>query len=195
MKRVRRLGAADHELSAWRRWMKALARARSRYYRQTDSDPLAVSEAAAVGLMLSAAGASGLIGLLEYPTEKRTNDERGWCYGRCDLWLTALRHEDGNGWAFEVKHQKLTARSSAAMVMRPFRAAWRDAGALSPLEGSKRIACTIYSSREELPLDSPAARTLRRLVGFSHVAWRLSDDDLPPVYILLRLRRRGRNRS
>jgi hypothetical protein len=152
--------------------MRAIARDRARYYRLTGSDALAISEAAAVGLTLSAAGASGLVGLLEYPTDKRADTESGWCYGRCDLWVTALQHEDDAGWAFEVKHQKITSRSSAAMLTRPYKAAWRDAGALHPHEGSKRIACTIYSSRTWLEPDCEALRTLRRLAERSYCAWR-----------------------
>lgn len=189
--RVLRLGCSDHEYPAWRRWMRNVAAVRARYHGKTGLDPLAVSEASAVGLLLSAAGASGLLGLLEYPTDKRAANERGWCYGRCDLWVTALRHADHEGWAFEVKHQKLTSKSTAEMLTRPYRAAWHDAGALLPSEGSKRIACVVYSTKSDLDPGCVAMRTLDRLAAQSHVAWRLSGENLPPAFILFRLRKRG----
>lgn len=189
--KVRRLGPADHEYPAWRRWMRSVALARAKYHKHTGSDPFAISEAATVGLLLTAAGASGLVGLLEYPTDKRAANENGWCYGRCDLWLTALRHEDDEGWAFEVKHQKLTSRSTRQMLQRPFQAAWLDAGRLFPFEGSKRIACTIFSMDQDLEAACEAMVTLRRLASKSDVAWRLTGDNLPPVFVLLRIRQKG----
>lgn len=189
--RVHRLGRAEPELPAWRRWMRAVALARAHYHRHTGSDPLAISEAASVGLMLTAAGASKLVGLQEYPTDKRAANEDGWCYGRCDLWLTALRHEDDAGWAFEVKHRKITARSTRLALERPFQAAWSDAGRLFPSEGSKRIACIVYSLSSDLDADCEAMTTLKRLVLKSDVAWQLSGDGLPPAYVLLRVRQRG----
>jgi len=191
MYKVRRLGAAEHEYPAWRRWMRSVGLARAQYHRHTASDPLAISEAATVGLLLTAAGASGLVGLQEYPTDKRAANEYGWCYGRCDLWLTALRHQDDKGWAFEVKHQKITSRSTRQMLERPFQAAWSDAGRLFPFEGSKRIACTIFALNQDLDELCEAMTTLKRLVSKSDVAWRLTGESLPPVFVLFRIRQRG----
>lgn len=171
--------------------MRAIGTARERYYTLMASDPLAVSEAATVGLMLSAAGQANLIGLLEYPTKKRAA-ARGWCYGRCDLWLLAPRHSDTEGWAFEVKHRRLTSRSAPKMLTSPVRAAWKDAGALDVGEASMRVACTVFYSQSELAAGCDARTTLERLASKSDWAWRISHDrHLPPVYFLFRRRRRG----
>lgn len=191
MPNVRRLGGAEHEYPAWRRWMRAIGTTRERYYILTGRDPLAISEATTVGLMLSAAGQANLIGLLEYPTKKRAA-VLGWCYGRCDLWLLAPRHSDTEGWAFEVKHRRLTSRSTPTMLTSPVRAAWKDAGALDVAEASMRLACTVFYSQSELAAGSDARTTLERLASRSDWAWRISHDrDLPPVYFLFRRRCRG----
>ena len=190
MPNVWRSGGAEHEYPTWRRWMCAIGTTRERCYTFTGSDPLAVSEAATVGLMLSAAGQANLIGLLEYPTEKRAA-VRGWCYGRCDLWLLAPHHSDTEGWAFEVKHRRLTSRSTPRMLTSLVRAAWKDSGALNVAEASMRIACTVFYSQSELAAGSNARKTLDRLASKSDWAWRISHErNLPPVHFLFR-RRRG----
>lgn len=172
--------------------MRAIGALRESYFRRVGSDPIAVSEAATVGLMLSAAGDAGLIGLLEYPTEKRTSGPQKWCYGRCDLWLLAPRHMDTDGWAIEVKHRRITPRSTRRVFIDPFKAAWRDAGMLHVHEASMRLACIVFYSEREIAPDCPAAETLRRLTGTCDWAWRISHDrDLMPAYVLLKRRRRG----
>ncbi len=192
MPSVRRLGNGPEEYPAWRRWMRAIGAMREDYYNRVGSDPLAISEAATVGLMLTAAGKAGLIGLLEYPTEKRPDREKGWCYGRCDLWVLAPRHTDIDGWAFEVKHRRLTARSTKRMLVDSFRAAWTDAGKLDVAEASMRLACTVFYSEHEIDLETSAGQTLTGLAERSDWAWRISHDgDLPSVYFLFKQRRRG----
>ena len=194
MARVRQLSDGLPEYPVWRRWMQAIGGMRETYHRRRDSDPLAISEATTVGLMLSAAGQAGLIGLLEYPTEKAAG-EKGWCYGRCDLWLVAPRHADQEGWAFEVKHRRITPRSTARVLVEPFRAAWRDAGALDVAEASMRLACTVLYSDQKIDAGTAAGRTLRKLAGMSDWSWRISHDGgLPPCYVFLK-RRRRRNRG
>ncbi len=191
---VRKLHQGDDEYAAWRRWMREIGRARERYYFKTEVDPVATSEPATVGLMLSAAGAAGLIGLLEYPTRKRTAEGGDWCYGRCDLWLLSPRHEDDMGWAFEVKRRKITSRSRQQLLANSFRAAWRDAGTLDVSEGSKRLACAIFYSDKEVDDGTECARTLKKLSTMSDWAWRISHQgDLAPLYIFLKQRRRGRS--
>jgi hypothetical protein len=192
MARVRKLHSGTDEYPAWRRWMRAIGASRERYHLKTGADPIATGEPATVGLMLSAAGAAGLIGLLEYPTQKRTAQGGDWKYGRCDLWLTASRHEDKLGWAFEVKRRRITSHSPRHMLVDPFRAAWRDAGVLDVSEGSMRLACTVLYSERLIDPDSECATTLRRLAGMANWGWRIShDSELSPVYIFLKHRRRG----
>lgn len=192
MPRVTRIGNGPKEYPAWRKWMRAIGEMRERYYSRVGDDPLAMSEAASVGLLLSAAGEAGLIGMLEYPTEKRTSGPRKWCYGRCDLWLLAPRHADEDGWAIEVKHRRITPRSTRRVLVDPYKAAWKDAGKLDVTEASMRLACVIYYSDREITAESLARRTLLRLAGRCDWAWRISHGDhLYPVYILLRQRRRG----
>lgn len=172
--------------------MRAIGSMRERYYRCVGVDPLAVSEAASVGLMLSAAGEAGLVGMLEYPTEKRTGGPRKWCYGRCDLWLLAPRHVDADGWAIEVKHRRITPRSTRRVLIDPFKAAWKDAGKLDVTEGSMRLACIVYYSEREIAADSQVNATLLRVARSCDWAWRISHSrHLHPVYVLLKRRRRG----
>lgn len=118
MAKVRRIGRGPKEYRAWRRWMRAIGALRERYYHYVGDDPLAVSEAATVGLMLSAAGEAGLIGMLEYPTEKRTGGPRRWCYGRCDLWLLAPRHADEYGWASTMRSSSGSPTSRCSRATR-----------------------------------------------------------------------------
>lgn len=192
MARVRRMGPPSDEYAAWRRWLRAIGAMRERYFRSVGRDPLAISEAATVGLMLSAAGKAGLIGLLEYPTEKRTSKPKGWCYGRCDLWLLAPLHDDQDGWAFEVKHRRITPRSPKSLLVGTFRAAWKDAGKLDVREASIRLACTIFYSECEIAAESVAGGTIRRLARMSDWSWRIShEQDLQPVYVFVKRRRRG----
>lgn len=192
MARVRLLKPSAHEYAAWRRWMRAIGAMRERYFRVMRSDPLAISEAASVGLMLSAAGKAGLIGLLEYPTQKRVNRPEEWCYGRCDLWLMAPLHNDRDGWAFEVKHRRITPRSPRRLLVDTFRAAWKDAGKLDVWEASMRLACTVFYSEREIGGDSAVGTTIRRLAQMSDWSWRISHaHDLQPVYIFVKRRRRG----
>jgi hypothetical protein len=173
--------------------MRAVGSAREQYYLKTEVDPIAAGEPATVGLLLSAAGAAGLIGLLEYPTRKRASQPGEWCYGRCDLWLIAPRHADDLGWAFEVKRRRITSRSPKHWLIDPFRAAWRDAGMLDVSEGSKRLACTIFYSDKEIEDDTSCAKTLERLADISDWSWRISHQgDLTPLYVFLKQRRRGR---
>lgn len=191
MARVRKLGHSD-EYAVWRRWLKAIGEMRERYYRSVGDDPIAISEPASVGLMLSAAGNAGMIGLLEYPTDKRNGASQAWRYGRCDLWLLSPSHFDQDGWAFEVKHRRITSRSTRRLLVATFRAAWNDAGRLDVGEASMRLACTIFYSDCDIDVDSAAGRTLRRLADMSDWAWRISHaHELKPMYIFLKNRRRG----
>ena len=193
MAHVRRLGGSREEYPAWRRWIRAIGAAREHYVARTGTDPVSVSEATTVGLMLSSAGSAGLIGLLEYPTEKKHRRKNDWCYGRCDLWLLApRRHGDEEGWAFEIKHRRITSRSPRLWLLAPFREAWRDAGALDVSEASMRLACTIFYSERDIDPESVCAKTLDRLTQMSDWSWRISHDrHLPPFYIFLKHRRRG----
>ena len=189
---VRKLHTGLDEYPAWRRWMREIGTARERYFAQFGSDPIAISERTTVGLMLSAAGAAGLIGLLEYPTQKKSIETGDWRYGRCDLWLAAPRHEDEDGWAFEIKHRRITSRSPMKMLVDPFRAAWRDAGKLDVREGSMRLACTVLYSDHDIQADTICASTLRRLAGVADWGWRISHaGELPPFHLLLKRRRRA----
>jgi len=172
--------------------MRAIGALRERYYLRVGDDPLAVSEAATVGLMLSAAGEAGLIGMLEYPTEKRIGGQRRWCYGRCDLWLLAPRHADDYGWAIEVKHRRITPRSTRRLLVEPFKAAWKDAGRLDVTEASMRLACIVYYSHREIVSGSPVDVILGRVARACDWAWRISHSrHLHPAYVFLKRRLRG----
>jgi hypothetical protein len=172
--------------------MQSIGALRERYHWHVGDDPLAVSEAATVGLMLSAAGEAGLIGMLEYPTEKRIGGPRRWCYGRCDLWLLAPRHADDYGWAVEVKHRRITPRSTRRLIIDPFKAAWKDAGRLDVTEALMRLACVVYYARREIAPGSEVDVALGRLAVACDWAWRISHArHLHPAYIFLKQRRRG----
>jgi hypothetical protein len=172
--------------------MRAFGRARERYHAHVGDDPVSAGEPATVGLLLTAAGEAGLLGLLEYPVDKR-GAEGQWCYGRCDLWVGAPRHADDLGWALEVKRRRITSRSPRSRLVNAFREAWKDAGVLDPAEGTMRLACTIFYSETEIDVESDCARTLRRLGSMSDWSWRISHSgDLPPLYVFFKHRRRGR---
>lgn len=154
---------------------------------------MAAGEPATVGLLLSAAGAAGLIGLLEYPTRKRSVEAGCWRYGRCDLWVTAPRHEDALGWAFEVKRARITTRSPRRMLVEPYVAAWRDTGKLGADEATMRFALTVFYSETPIAEGADCLATLGKLAGMSDWGWRISHDrHLEPMHLLLKRRHRGR---
>ena len=193
MARVRKLHAGDGEYPAWRRWMREVGSARERHFAKTGVDPGAAGEPATVGLLLSAAGAAGLIGLLEYPTLKRSTEAGEWRYGRCDLWITAPRHDDDLGWAFEVKRGRITSQSPRRMLVDPCKAAWRDTGKLGADEASMRLALTVFYSERPVAEGSDCLTVLRKLADMSDWAWRISHDrHLEPMHLLLKRRHRGR---
>ena len=171
--------------------MRAFGAMRETYYSKAGHDPLVLGEVSTVGLMLSAAGRAGLIGLLEYPTRKRP-PAGGDCHGRCDLWLMAPRDQDNFGWAFEVKHAWISSRTARKRMIKIYRNAWRDAGALQASEASKRIACTVFYSTAILKGDSVCARTLDWLAGQSDWAWRIDHStELTSAYVFMKHRRRA----
>lgn len=181
---------ADNEYGAWRRWMREIGAAREVYLKHAGDDPIHAGEAASVGLMLSAAGAAGLIGLLEYRTDKKSKRDGSYCYGRCDLWVAAQRHADQWGWAFEVKRKRMTSRSTFEDMEKTFDAAWSDAGALDVGEASMRVACTLFYSKGKVSENCDDA--LERLFARSDWAWRISHGDkLSPLYVLFKKRLRG----
>jgi hypothetical protein len=178
---------ADHP--AWRKWMREIGKARERYHRLIGDDPMALSEAATAGIMLSAAGSAGLIGLLEYRTDKKKSDGT-WRYGRCDLWVTSPRGR--GGWALEIKHRRISSRCRARRLREPFLAAWKDAGALHVHEASARIACTVFHAQGDISAESVCGKTIARLALQSNWACRIDHhSDLGPAYIFFRQRIRG----
>lgn len=192
MARIRYLAARQPDKPAWRRWMRAFGAMREAYDRKAGQDPLVLGEVSTVGLMLSAAGRAGLIGLLEYPTRKRSRQGGGDCHGRCDLWLMASRDQDASGWAFEVKHARISSQTSKRRLVKIYRSAWRDAGALQSTEASKRIACTVLYSNTILDSGMACARTLEWLARQSDWAWRIDHPtDLTSAYVFMKHRRRA----
>lgn len=172
--------------------MRAFGTVRESYFERCGQDPLELGEVATVGLMLSAAGRAGLTGLLEYPTRKLSKENGDDCHGRCDLWLLAPKNADEDGWAFEVKLARASPRASKNRIVRAFRAAWRDAGALYVTEASKRIACTVIFCDGKIPMNAAYFRTIDRLASQSHWAWRIShESELGSMYVLLKQRRRA----
>jgi hypothetical protein len=194
MARVTRLTDNNVEYAGWRRWMRAIGNARERYYKHVGMDPIASNEPATVGLLLTAAGQAGLLGMLEYPTRKRTADGE-WCYGRCDLWVGAPRHNDELGWALEVKRRRIAPGTRRKRLLDTVESSWEDSGVLDPAEGTMRLACTIFYSESTIPRRTECAMTLDRLTRDSDWSWRITHNEgLAPMYILFRRRRRGRAR-
>lgn len=192
MARVRYQKASQPDKPIWRRWMRAFGAMRETHDRKAGYDPLLLGEVSTVGVMLSAAGRVGLIGLLEYPTRKRTDMGDGDCHGRCDLWLMSSRDSDSAGWAFEVKHARISSRTAKKRLVQVYRSAWRDAGALQATEASKRIACTVLYSNAPVKRDTVCARTLDWLAKQSDWAWRIDHPtELTSAYIFMRHRRRA----
>jgi hypothetical protein len=191
MPTVRRLSANSPGYASWHRWIRSIGNKREELYRRLECDPIDFGENATVGLMLSAAGSTGLTGMFEYPTKKAA-DSAEWSYGRCDLWLLAARHADVCGWAFEVRQRRITSQSPRDMLIAPFVAAWRDAGRLDASETSMRLACTVFHSHRPIEAETECAETLRWLARQSTWSWRISHNgvDLAPVYIFIKHRRR-----